>query len=82
MSVNNDLVSLEEVNSERFSKMIATLSIDDPASYDIVIATVTKAKNLSGAAKANYLKGPLDIDADLLDAIKSYVSFQLEVTDE
>lgn len=82
MKVNNDLISLEAINPERFSRVVSTLSVEDPASYDVVIEVITKAKNLSGAAKTNFGKSSLSLDDDLLDAITSFVSFIPETPDE
>lgn len=82
MMVNNDIISLEAINPERFSRVISLLSIEDPTSYDVVIEVITKAKNLSGAAKTNYGKSSLLLDDDLLDAITSFVNFVPEVADE
>lgn len=82
MPLVKDLIVLEEVNPERFSKMISTLSVDDPTSYNIVIDVVTTSKGLSGAAKTNFGKKNLDLSADLIDAIDSYVRFVPEVNDE
>lgn len=82
MGLNKDLVVLEEVNPERFSKMISTLSVDDPVSYNVVIEVITTSKRLNGAAKTNFGKKVLDLSADLIDAIDSYVRFIPEVSDE
>lgn len=82
MAIIKDITDLESVNPERFSRVISTLSIEDSHSYDIIIDVITKYNNLSGAAKTNFNKKELLLDADLLDAITSFVSFTPEVSDE
>lgn len=82
MAIIKNITDLESVNPERFSRVISTLSIEDSPSYDIIIDVITKYKDLSGAAKTNFNKKELLLDADLLDAITSFVSFTPEVSDE
>lgn len=82
MVIIKNIIDLAEVNPQRFSRVISTISIEDPASYDVLIDVITKAKSLSGAAKTNFCKKDLEIDADLLDAIQSFVNFKPEVHDE